>query len=839
MYLGIDLGTSNSAVVGVDADGTRLFKTDDGKDVLSSTLYFDRRGHMAIGTRAYAQIELAPDNVAQGFKRLMGTSSTIELPAAGKRITPEEASSEIIRQLLRQVESEAGRVDVEGAVITIPAAFNQMQSEATIRAAHLAGLGRVGLLQEPVAAAMAALEGATRRDGRFLIYDLGGGTFDVALVEASGGAVNVIAHEGINMLGGRDFDRTIIDSVIRPWVADRFDLPADVSTNPDYRRLFGVARMKVEMAKIELSTRQSAVIYLSEEDARVSDLAGEPVFVEVELTREKLESLIADRIDESIQLCRKVLRDNGLTHEDIDRVVFIGGPSKMPVIRDTVSRELGVPADHKTDPMTAVARGAAIFAESREWAGETGQRKSARGSVSVQGSISLKLDFAARSADEKARLRLTADTGGKAFQYRVTGPQGFDSGFAPFDGKAALNLPLSAPGAHVFKVMVEDENGVPACDPQSITITRTAATAAAIHATQTVSVKVAEGPASERRNVLDPLIEKGTALPVKGMSTYRLRESLVGGTPSHFDVELFNQAEGVDDPLLNLAIGVFRVLADDVVDQGETLPAGSQIEIHWKMDDNGLIACEVAIPDLGVHLDNKNFYVPTAGEERFDGEEGNELATRKLNEAEAALSHARAALGTTASSQLGGIARRITRQRELLANSNDAEARRAVTEEALHVQQELARMRDAPEHRRALMLQEIEEIGDGVADLIDNLEGETVQRLNTLLHSAREEIGNGNWKKANDLIRQAQAIFQRALYDQPGFVLAVFENVAQERFAALDKGLHDRIVAEGQAAAQAGDIDGVRQAIGRMFGNRMPTEASSKGVAMLAGLLRH
>src|SRR5690606_23846603 len=138
-----------------------------------------------------------------------------------------------------------------------------------------------------------------------------------------------------------------------------------------------------------------------------------------------------------------------------------------------------------------------------------------------------------------------------------------------------------------------------------------------------------------------------------------------------FDVELFNQAEGVDDPLLNLAIGVFRVLADDVVDQGETLPAGSQIEIHWKMDDNGLIACEVAIPDLGVHLDNKNFYVPTAGEERFDGEEGNELATRKLNEAEAALSHARAALGTTASSQLGGIARRITRQRELLANSND------------------------------------------------------------------------------------------------------------------------------------------------------------------------
>lgn len=836
MYLGIDLGTSNSAIVGIDSGGIRLFKTDDGKDVLSSMLHFDRRGHMSVGTRAQAQAELAPENVAQGFKRLMGTSSTIELKGAEKTLTPEEASSEIIRQLIRQTTAEAGSVDVEGAIITIPAAFNQMQSEATIRAAREAGLPRVGLLQEPVAAAMAALEGASRRDGRFLVYDLGGGTFDVALVEASGGAVNVIAHEGINMLGGRDFDRSILDSIVRPWLADKFDLPADASVRPEYRRMFGILRMKVEMAKIELSTRDKAIVFLSEEDARTTDESGAEIYAEVEVTRAQLEGLIADQVSDSIALCRKILTDNGLNQDDIDRIVFIGGPSKMPIIRETVSRELGIPADHKTDPMTAVARGAAIFAESRDWGNPTGQRKSARGTIAVTGKLELKLAFTARTSDENARLRITSDTRGQTYRYQITGPQGFDSGIVNFDGSASLSLPLPHLGAHQFQLSVTDQDGHPACATQTIEFHRSAATAAAIHATQTVSVKVADGPASERRNILVPLISKGTPLPVKGKSSYRLRETLTGGVSSHFDVELFNHAEGVDDPLLNLSIGVFRVHADDILDQGDTLVAGSSVEIHWSMDDNGLINCEIAIPDLGIHLDNKSYYVPQANHERFDGDEGGQLASKKLNEAQEALSHARSALG--ASSELDRMERRLARQQELLDNSTDAEARRSVTEEALHVQQELARLGDAPEHRKAILLEEIDRIEEGAADLIDKIEAETAQRLSILLHSAREELSNGNWKKARDLVEQAHAIFQRALFQQPAFIAAVFEKLRDERFSALDKGLHDRLSSEGEAAISNGDVEGLRDVVAQMFGNRMPTEHSSKGVSMLAGLLR-
>lgn len=837
MNLGIDLGTSNSAVVGVDDSGLRLFKTDDGKDVLASAIYFDRRGHMTIGTRAQAQAELSPDNVAQGFKRLMGTSSTIELEGANKSLTPEEASSEIIRQLLRQVEAETGSDEFAGAIITIPAAFDQMQSEATIRAAHAAGLSKVGLLQEPVAAAMAALEGATRRDGRFLIYDLGGGTFDLALVEASGGAVNVIAHEGIKMLGGRDFDRTIIDSVVRPWLAENFQLPDNPSRDSRFKRLFAVVRMKAEVAKIELSTRETAVIYLSEDDARAQDLDGKDVYVEVEISRLRYEELIKDRILETVEISRKMLRENGLSNDDIDRIVFIGGPSKTPVIRDLVSRELGIPADHKTDPMTAVARGAAIFSESRDWSVEKGQRKAARGSVSTTGGqLTAQLDFTARSADENARLRIKADTSGGEYRFNVSGPNGFDTGWASLDQKTTISLPLPKPGKHVFKVQIEQAEGKKACDDQLVEIVRTEATAAAIHATRTVSVKVAQGPASERRNVLHPLIEKGTALPVEGVTSYKLREKLVGGTPDRFEVELYDHADGVDSPDLNLAIGIFAIPADDILELGQVLAAGTEVNIHWQMDDNGLIRCEISIPSIQVHSERKNFYNPQAGQDRFDGEEGGSLAEAKLVQAQAAINDARSAIGDD--SKLDGLQRRVARQHELLSNSSDAEARRAVTEEALHVQQELARLKEAPEHRRAVLLQEIEQIEEGVADLVDSFDPETVERLNTLLRSAREEISNKNWSEVRQLVQQARTIFQRALVQQPGFILHMFETLSEERHSALDKNLHDRLVQEGGQCLESGDIEGVREVVGAILRNRMPSESESGGVAILSSLMR-
>src|SRR4051812_21807542 len=246
MYLGIDLGTSNSAIAGVSDGRARIFKTPEGTDVMPSVLYRDKRGNQTVGGRAFDQARLNPQNAVEGFKRLMGTDTPLKFASTGETITPEQATAELLRSLIGQALVEAGVSEVTGCVVTIPAAFNQLQSEATLAAARAAGLDRVALLQEPVAAALASMAGAKDRNGLFLVYDLGGGTFDAALVHAIEGEVTVLAHEGLNMLGGRNLDRRIMESFAIPWLMRTFQLPEDFMRSDRYIRLVRMMRRAAE-----------------------------------------------------------------------------------------------------------------------------------------------------------------------------------------------------------------------------------------------------------------------------------------------------------------------------------------------------------------------------------------------------------------------------------------------------------------------------------------------------------------------------------------------------------------------------------------------------------------
>jgi molecular chaperone DnaK len=347
MHLGIDLGTSNSAIVGNDGKELKIFKTSEGYDVLPSAIMIDRRGAMFVGKRAYDQDAFSPDSVAKQFKRLMGTTSVISFKDASLTMTPEQASSEILKTLLSQVRMALGEVTIEGVIITIPAAFNQLQSEATMRAARDAGIQNIGLLQEPIAAAMASIAGRSRKnvalkDGQFIVYDLGGGTFDVAIVQSVGGTVNIIAHSGVNMLGGTDFDRAIVNTIVRPWLLDKFDLPRDLQKNPTYERVLRIAKVFSEKAKIELSAQLTSSIFADENQIRARDNSGQEIYLDIPLERSQVETLIFDNIDRSIEVCRKLLTESGYQSSDIDRIVFIGGPTRMPIVRDRVPYELGV-----------------------------------------------------------------------------------------------------------------------------------------------------------------------------------------------------------------------------------------------------------------------------------------------------------------------------------------------------------------------------------------------------------------------------------------------------------------------------------------------------------------
>ena len=225
-FIGIDLGTTNSAICSYDGQNVRVWKSPDQNDVTPSAIYIDKRGNRYYGQRAYDNAPQNPNNSATLFKRFMGTSTKIEIKGAGITLTPEECSAEILKVLFGYLPEDIRNSDDTAVVITVPAAFNQMKKDATLEAARLAGFHNVALMQEPVAAVMSVMR-QSKAEGIFLIYDLGGGTFDVSIAENIGGKVNLLAHGGIEMCGGRDWDRIVFNNIVVPWLRSNFKLPTD------------------------------------------------------------------------------------------------------------------------------------------------------------------------------------------------------------------------------------------------------------------------------------------------------------------------------------------------------------------------------------------------------------------------------------------------------------------------------------------------------------------------------------------------------------------------------------------------------------------------------------
>lgn len=614
-FVGIDLGTTNSAICSYDGSATQIWKSPEQNDVTPSAIYIDRRGNKYVGKRAYDSAPHSPDNSAMLFKRLMGTKTPIHLSAVNLTKTPEECSSEVLRVLFGYLPEEIRNDSDTGTVITVPAAFNQMQKEATMQAASMAGLGKVALMQEPVAAVMSVMR-TRNTDGMFLIYDLGGGTLDVAIAESIGGRVNLLAHGGIAMCGGRDFDRTLVDNVVRPWLLDNFDLPEDFSVNPDFKSLVRLAVWATERAKIELSARDDAVISLSETEARVRDLSGNEIYLDIPLSRGIYDQLITERVGESIESARETLNKAGLSPHDLERIVFVGGPTNYKPLRDKVIFELGIPGSTDVNPMTAVAEGASLFAESIDWSSQNRSRKSTRGQISSGGKLSLTFNYIARTPDVKAKIivQMTGQTlPGSEFQID-SADTGWTSGRLPLKHGVAVDVHLTNNGENTFKVFVFDSAGGPlSLEQDKIVITRTAATVEAIPASHSVGIEVLEKLGGSP--VLDYLVRSGDSLPKKGKKVFKAAESLKAGTSGSLNLNLW---EGeIENPIHdNRHIGVLKISGSDF-DDG-VIPAGGDLECEYEILDSGNIVLEVSVPCIGgTFHSGRNFYSRQEGQLDF------------------------------------------------------------------------------------------------------------------------------------------------------------------------------------------------------------------------------
>ena len=611
-FIGIDLGTTNSAICSYDGSETRIWKSPEQNDVTPSVIYIDRRGNKYVGQRAYDSAPHSPDNAAMLFKRLMGTSTPIQLSAIGLTKSPEECSAEVLKVLFGYLPEEIRNDSDTGTVITVPAAFNQMQKDATMQAASMAGIGKVAIMQEPVAAVMSVMR-ARNSDGMFLIYDLGGGTLDIAIAESLNGRVNLLAHGGIAMCGGRDFDRVLVDNVVRPWLIENFDLPEDFSVNPTFKSLTRLAIWATERAKIELSAREEAIISLSETEARIKDLDGNEIYLDIPLQRDIYDRLIAERVSQSIDAARETLSKAGLTPHDLERIVFVGGPTNYKPLRDKVAFELGIPGSTDVNPMTAVAEGASLFAESIDWSSQSRSRKNIRGQISSGGGLALSFNYIARTPDVKAKIAVQlAGQAASGSEFQIDSVDtGWTSGRLPLKHGVTIDVTLTKTGDNTFKVFVFDSVGGPiALEQDKIVITRTAATVDAIPASHSVGIEVLEKLGG--RPVLDYLIRSGDSLPKKGKKVFKAAESLKAGASGSLNLKLW---EGeIEEPIAdNRPIGVLKISGSDF-DDG-VIPAGADLECEYEIQDSGNIIIEVSVPCIGgTFHSGKNFYSRQEGQ---------------------------------------------------------------------------------------------------------------------------------------------------------------------------------------------------------------------------------
>ncbi len=345
--LGIDLGTTNSAFAVMEGGDPEIIVNGEGDRTTPSIVAFTDDGERLVGKPAKNQAVQNPEHTIRSIKRHMGDSDyTVDIE--GEEYTPEQISAMILQKIKRDAEEYLGD-DVEKAVITVPAYFNDRQRQATKNAGEIAGFEVERIINEPTAASMAyGLDDDSSQT--VLVYDLGGGTFDVSVLDLGGGVYEVVATNGDNDLGGDDWDEAIID-----WMADEFENNHGIDLREDRQAL---QRLKdaAEEAKIELSSRKETNVNLPFITATDSG----PVHLETSLTRAKFESLTQDLIDRTVEPTRQALADAGYDKSDIDEAILVGGSTRMPQVQDKVEELIGKEPKKNVNPDEAVALGAAI-----------------------------------------------------------------------------------------------------------------------------------------------------------------------------------------------------------------------------------------------------------------------------------------------------------------------------------------------------------------------------------------------------------------------------------------------------------------------------------------------
>lgn len=599
---GIDLGTTNSLIAKYDANTgglVTIYKNPIGhKESLASVVAF-RKDRTLVGDKAREYLLKDPVNVFSNFKRRMGTDDKLYVVNIDENVTPIELSAYILRELQQFVHSGE---KVEAAVITIPASFDTMQSNATKEAGKNAGFQEVFLLQEPIAASLAYFNHKKEepQNGNWLVYDLGGGTFDIALVEIKDGEMKIKDHEGNNFLGGLDFDRMIVEQLIVPEISSQTGIEnfEEQLLEPygKYEQLYYLLLYRAEEAKKELSSQRETEIDFS------AEIEGKEYDFLITITVEQFNSLISKRIDDTIQMLGAIMKRNNLQALDIKEIVLVGGSTYIPYVRNQLHRETMIPINSSIDPTSVVALGAAYYAANKYYQPEEEEmvpevidnlldKVSQEDYQNRQEPIRVDIVYSKMSKEDEEVLliKLDGEYDELNLNYRIVRSDGgFDTGFVKAKPKYTEFLPLLQGVTNNFTLKFYDlEFNEIAHLGKDISITQGQFSISGQPLPKDICIEVDDKENQTTR--LEVIFSKNSILPLRKTLYREISKTIKQGSSDSIVINIL-EGDQFARALSNLTIGCIEISGRQLTSD---LLKGSDIEIQISISDNRELRTEV------------------------------------------------------------------------------------------------------------------------------------------------------------------------------------------------------------------------------------------------------
>ena len=800
--IGIDLGTTNSAVAVNNNGVVEIVKKPGGVEYTPSVFGFDKAKNKVVGQKAYDSLysdnsDTGVKNFKPEVKRVIGTPEKFYFERADIEMSAEEISAEILKSLMQDLLRKHSKIDTSAAVITIPAAFSVLQCEATKRAGNLAGFRHVVLLQEPIAAAISYGFGAGVNEN-WLIYDLGGGTFDVALISSKDGVLSVLGHNGDNFLGGKNLDWEIVDHILAPKIASSMTFANFRRDNKAHQSKFSRLKSLAEQAKIELSQYETTIV---EVENLGNDDLGKPISISIKITRREAEEIMAPLITRTIDLCSQTLKESGIAATAVSKIILVGGPTQIPYIAQRLTADLAIPTDASVDPLTVVARGACIFA--------MGQRvpddESRKERLLPTGTYSLTLNYEALTSDDEQTITgIVSGLEAGAYHIKIQSDSGTYAGPAvPLkNGKFFTSVTLESNKSNLFWIYLFDATSNPvAIDPDAFTITHGLSIAGAPlpHSIGVVVSKKGFEKGVGSIEVFERLIEKGAILPAKKTEKFR---TVRGFKKAENDNPLWIRVgEGESDiPDRNAYVCELGIKGKDLP---RDLPEGTDVELTVEINAIRELSVTAYIPLIDLRINARSTFI-------------DELV--KVDDVEqdldAQISRAQAMSGSTSDDQKERIVTALTTASMSLQNArlDEDEKRKAVKQV-----RDLKQILDDTQQATALpqLIKDFNEGVTGAADLIAQVpdiddRNKQVAQLAEIKIEGEKAVLEKDKILLTGINDRLQELSGRALFSLPATWIHQFRSLINEgNFINLKESNY--FIEQGQQAIEKNDIQALKR----------------------------